>query len=225
MLSHKNRAKFGFPFLTLLVVFCFLASESASAQGLKLPTTWDYVRGFTEGGMDAWNAVQTVRGSREGRGRVSRIRPRSERRSQGGDVYDPVELHHHQHYDPHYVPNEQNYDPLPKNVSPSPHHYLKRNKLPESVRIPGKIRPIEDSLATLSGGAVVNLEEYHSVLRYRLNDRDYELPPGYYQDLGPKDTWVIEFDRGADFGHARYTVSGHKYAFTPTENGWDLFEQ
>ncbi len=205
--------------LVVLVVatFCFLQAEPAAAQGLKLPTTWDYVQGFTKGGIDAWNAVQSVRGRRG----ATRVNPNSRHPSRRGMNHPPVDPLYSQHFDPHYVPPGHYERPLPENA---PHRDPDAHRFPDTHRVPGDIRPIEEWFADLPGGAIVNLEEHGAVMRYRLNGRDWELPPGHYQDLGLSRRWVIEFDRGGHFGHARYAVGRVKYTFTPTEHGWELFQ-
>jgi len=203
----------------VVAILCFLPAEPVAAQGLKLPTTWDYVRGFTKGGMDAWNAVQTVRGRRGVRSGPTWVDPHYRRPSRQGTTRHPVDPI----YDPHYVPPGHHDHALPTNAPPGPHLAPGANPLPGTVRVPGDIRPIDESLAELPGGAIVNPEEHGTMLRYRLDGRDYELPPGHYQDLGLSRRWVIEFDRGGPFGHSRYAIGGSKHIFTPTEKGWELF--
>ena len=38
-------------------------------------------------------------------------------------------------------------------------------------------------------------------------------------------TWSIEFDRGGNFGMARYQLSEGYYFFSLTERGWELFKK
>ena len=46
-------------------------------------------------------------------------------------------------------------------------------------------------------------------LSYMLNDVTYSIPPGYSQNLTLDRSWVISFDRGGNFGPARYGLSGN----------------
>ena len=48
------------------------------------------------------------------------------------------------------------------------------------------------------------------------------MKPGYAQNLSTRDSWLVEFDRGGDFGTARYTVTAGTYKFVATDRGWDL---
>ncbi len=63
-----------------------------------------------------------------------------------------------------------------------------------------------------SGGAV----------HYLVNGKAHALKPGETQDLGPGDSWSIQFHCGADFGNAEHTIARGDYAFQITESGWDL---
>lgn len=54
--------------------------------------------------------------------------------------------------------------------------------------------------------------------------REVSLNAGQTQTLTNKASYTIEFDRGADYGLARKTLSGGAYEFTVTERGWDLID-
>lgn len=62
-------------------------------------------------------------------------------------------------------------------------------------------------------------------IKYRLDEKwDYEMKTGEKQKLPEKGTRVIEFDRGGDFGTAKYTLSEGTYEFHLTEKGWDVWK-
>jgi hypothetical protein len=52
--------------------------------------------------------------------------------------------------------------------------------------------------------------------------RENELSPGESHSLSEKSSYVIEFDRGGEFGTARHVVNEGSYEFVATDRGWDL---
>jgi hypothetical protein len=74
-----------------------------------------------------------------------------------------------------------------------------------------------------SGFRLVNSDSEDSIV-YRLNGKLFGMRPGNYQKLATGDAWIVEFDRGADFGSARYKLGPGTYLFAITAGGWDLFE-
>jgi hypothetical protein len=60
-------------------------------------------------------------------------------------------------------------------------------------------------------------------LNYTLQGTLYTIAPGYSQDLAHDRSWVVEFNRGANLGQARYGLEPGTYAFTHTEHGWELY--
>jgi hypothetical protein len=54
------------------------------------------------------------------------------------------------------------------------------------------------------------------------NRRESELSPGESHSLAEKSSYVIEFDRGGEFGTARHVVNEGSYEFVATDRGWDL---
>ncbi len=58
---------------------------------------------------------------------------------------------------------------------------------------------------------------------YSLNGTRYDMPPGHGQKLTSRPAWTVEFDRGGEFGTARYTLKeAGTYSFVATERGWEL---
>lgn len=89
-------------------------------------------------------------------------------------------------------------------------------------------RPVTGSPA--SGGTglpikIVNPAANNTTLSYVLGGSLYTISPGSSQDLVHDRSWVIEFNRGGNFGQARYTLEAGLYTFTGTDHGWDLYQQ
>ncbi len=59
-------------------------------------------------------------------------------------------------------------------------------------------------------------------LAYLVNGQLYRLGPGERHQLGTAKRWVIQFDRGGDFGEATYEVSAGTHVFQVGERGWEL---
>ena len=68
---------------------------------------------------------------------------------------------------------------------------------------------------------LTNSERTESIL-YNVNGQQYDMKPGFSHSMADRDYWVVEFDRGGDFGTARYKVAAGNYKFTSTDRGWDL---
>lgn len=242
-------------FLSFAVLICaiVLGSEPLLAQapppagaakpgGLNLPTQQEWIEGFGRMGMEALGATRDLRGGWQRgpywqRGRGWRYVPADRgRQPLGRDRWSSDWM------DGYYYPDDQQYEPnsqsgqtqsdqtqssptasnkLPSNPPPK----LVPNPLPDQARLPGRIRPIGKSFDKFKGGAIVNPVENKVTLSYRLGGRMYKLPPGSYQDLGPKRIWTIEFDRGGSFGPEKYQVGGNKHVFTPSDRGWELYRE
>ena len=55
--------------------------------------------------------------------------------------------------------------------------------------------------------------------------RTMRIEPGETHRLTSKGQFMIAFDRGGDFGHARYNIREGTYEFTATDRGWELYRQ
>jgi hypothetical protein len=76
------------------------------------------------------------------------------------------------------------------------------------------------------GVAIRNPAGPGAQLSYTIDARHaYDIAPGQTQQLTTKGSYVVEFDRGGEFGRARYTISEGLYDFTPTDRGWELYRQ
>jgi hypothetical protein len=60
---------------------------------------------------------------------------------------------------------------------------------------------------------------------FLVNGQEVTLSDGQSHTVYAAGTRVIEFDRGGDFGTARYDLSGGEYEFVVSNNGWDLVEK
>lgn len=75
------------------------------------------------------------------------------------------------------------------------------------------------------GVLIVNPASSQGTLNYNVNGHHFVAGPGFKQRLEPGRQWVIEYDRGGNFGSSRYTLSPGTYHFTPTDLGWQLYRQ
>lgn len=82
--------------------------------------------------------------------------------------------------------------------------------------------PVNDSNATTTSAGVLlrNPESNGASISYLLDGHSYTMEPGYSQRL--ERSYLIEFDRGGDYGTARYTIADGTFEFTITDRGWDL---
>ena len=63
-------------------------------------------------------------------------------------------------------------------------------------------------------------------LAYMLDDsEDQEISAGETKKLAAKGSYTISFDRGGNYGSARYTITEGLYEFTMTDHGWELYRQ
>ncbi len=70
---------------------------------------------------------------------------------------------------------------------------------------------------------ITRSDDFDAPLSYTLNDHEYKMRPGESQWLLNDRDWEIEFDRGGDFGLARYSMSPGIYTFKLTKKGWEIF--
>lgn len=100
--------------------------------------------------------------------------------------------------------------------------------LPQSnYYYPTPVPSYEPVIPYTGPGIVINFkgEGDANAIKYRLDDKwDFEMKAGEKQKLPEKATRVIEFDRGGDFGVARYTLSEGNYDFHLTPKGWDIWK-
>ena len=89
----------------------------------------------------------------------------------------------------------------------------------------GAGQPVPDSEADVivDGVLLINLGE--ETVNYNVDSDQFTMSPDYQQHLPGSKTWAVEFDRGGDHGKAKYGIANGTYGFTPTEKGWELYEQ
>ncbi|QGJ70424.1 Hypothetical protein PBC10988_21210 [Planctomycetales bacterium 10988] len=75
----------------------------------------------------------------------------------------------------------------------------------------------------LNGVMVVNPEHTQTAVNFMVAGRTYRLDPGQTQTINSNSYSLVEFDRGGNYGHARYQLNKGVYIFVPTQSGWDLF--
>jgi hypothetical protein len=93
---------------------------------------------------------------------------------------------------------------------------------------PRVTRYVESAPAPYAGPGVTirNPAETGVQLSYTIDTREgYDIATGQSQQLTAKGSYLIEFDRGGDFGRARYTITEGLYDFAPTDHGWELYRQ
>lgn len=69
---------------------------------------------------------------------------------------------------------------------------------------------------------LTNPKETGGPVNFLIDDQVLTVEPDSSKELAGKESWVIEFDRGENFGPARYTLTDGSYAFRVDEKGWDL---
>ncbi len=69
---------------------------------------------------------------------------------------------------------------------------------------------------------VINPENYGTALSFKLNGQTVRLEPGKQSSMSFDRNYTIEFDRGGDFGTAKYTLRDGDFQFTVGDQGWDL---
>ena len=85
--------------------------------------------------------------------------------------------------------------------------------------------PVPDTEAEELLNGVLLLNEGDKEVHYNVNSDQFSMTPDYRQVLPGDDIWAVEFDRGGAHGKAKYGISNGTYAFTPTDAGWELYEQ
>ncbi len=79
---------------------------------------------------------------------------------------------------------------------------------------------------TFDGGPIVltNAATNDKAVEYSVNGNRYVIKPGQSQKFVHDREWIVEFDRGQNFGSAQYSLKATNYKFKPTSKGWELFE-
>jgi hypothetical protein len=84
--------------------------------------------------------------------------------------------------------------------------------------------PVPESQSDLVTSGTVLKNAGESDVHYILNEtQNFTMKPKFSQALPKGVTWVATFDRGGDYGQARYQLEEGTYKFTPTKIGWELY--
>lgn len=76
-----------------------------------------------------------------------------------------------------------------------------------------------------TGIMLVNNHGTRGTLSYMVDGFKYDIEPGMVQRMPDDQKVKVVFDRGGGFGVANYDVTPGTYAFTPTDEGWQLFQE
>jgi hypothetical protein len=77
--------------------------------------------------------------------------------------------------------------------------------------------PAADTLITVQNGAGKAV-----AVTFLMDAQDVSLRDGEQRSFTGRSSRVVEFDRGGDFGSARYDLTPGDYEFVITTRGWDL---
>lgn len=75
------------------------------------------------------------------------------------------------------------------------------------------------------GVMLVNPLRTKTTMNYNVNGTHYVMEPGMAQRLPAGTEWVVEYDRGQNYGPAAYTLGQGTFYFTASDQGMQLFEQ
>lgn len=88
----------------------------------------------------------------------------------------------------------------------------------QSVQYPQQMTKVSDGDVTV----VIPAGGPEAAVDYTLNGYAYSMRTGQSQTFPNDRLWTIEFDRGGDFGRARYSLSPGTFKFKQTDQGWEL---
>jgi len=128
--------------------------------------------------------------------------------------------HHHHHgwdFDYHDCWHRPYYYPRYVYVEPAP---VVRERVTYVERAPAVARvepPLADTLLTVQNASGKNV-----AVTFLMDAQDVALRDGEVRSFTGRSSRVVEFDRGNDFGTARYDLGPGDYEFVITTSGWDL---
>lgn len=123
----------------------------------------------------------------------------------GGWAFDYHDCWHDHYYYPRYY-----YYPAP----------VIQERVTYVERAPAVTRnepPLASTLIT-----VQNASGKSVAVTFLMDSQDVALRDGEVRSFSGRTSRVVEFDRGGDFGAARYDLTAGDYEFVVTSNGWDL---
>lgn len=200
LVSHLRKCILGAAAAAALI----FGSSIAAAQPLNLPTTEEMIGGFVQGGLQAADALSTIRGHRLGAGirrPVTTVRGRFGRRT----MTYTTPTYTGMNYTSNHVGVPSN--PLPPNT-PSAATVLATSALP--------VWP--------NGTHVVNPKANGYSIRFVVDGKSYTLLPGQRLEFAEGAVRAIQFDRGGQFGTGTYGLTSDVFTFEPTSHGWELYQ-
>ena len=124
--------------------------------------------------------------------------------------------HHGWHFDYHDCWHRPYYYPRYVYVEPAP--VIRERVYVERAPVVSRVEPpLADTLITVQNGAGKNV-----AVTFLMDAQDVALRDGEVRSFSGRNNRVVEFDRGGDFGSARYDLSPGDYEFVITDRGWDL---
>jgi hypothetical protein len=89
-----------------------------------------------------------------------------------------------------------------------------------------RVVPVPNAVVgSYARATIVNPANNGAALGFQVNGQPYTLAAGMQQEVIAGPGVEIVFDRGGQFGLARYSLNGGVYAFAPTTSGWELLQQ
>lgn len=133
--------------------------------------------------------------------------------------------HHHHHHGWHFDWHDcwhDYYRPRYVYAYPPPvireRVYVEREpRVYESRSYQTTVPPVADTLITIQNAAGRSVP-----VAFVVDTQDVSLRDGEVRTFTGPSSRVIEFDRGGDFGSARYDLTAGDYEFVITARGWDL---
>jgi hypothetical protein len=134
--------------------------------------------------------------------------------------------HHHHHHGWHFDWHDcwhDHYYPRYVYVQPAPvvreRVYIEREPRPYDARSyqTTSPAPAADTLITVQNAAGKSV-----AVTFLMDAQDVSLRDGETRTFTGRSTRVVEFDRGGDYGSARYDLTPGDYEFIVTARGWDL---
>ncbi|HEX5103742.1 MAG TPA: hypothetical protein VFV87_08035 [Pirellulaceae bacterium] len=128
--------------------------------------------------------------------------------------------HHHHggwHFDYHDCWHDHYYYPRYVYAYPAP---VIRERVTYVEQTPSVSRvepPIADTLITVQNAAGKSV-----AVSFLMDAQDVALRDGEVRTFSGRSSRVVEFDRGGDFGSARYDLAPGDYQFVISDRGWDL---
>ena len=135
--------------------------------------------------------------------------------------------HHHHHggwaFDYHDCWHPHYYYPRYVYVEPAP---VIRERVTYVERAPASLSRVEPPLAdTLIANTLITVQNgagKNVAVTFLMDAQDVSLRDGEVRSFNGRASRVVEFDRGGDFGSARYDLTPGDYEFVITDRGWDL---